>query len=362
MRKTVTRLFACVAGLWFPAVVCAALLAWSAGGCSVSTEGIEFFGGDYQVPEIHAFRVCDEYAVELEMSKDVSLEDAQICIVPEGSAVSSFALLAEHTFDSLRIAGIAGNGTQSLRLTFSEQMEIGRRYILYGRLRDGRSNSLTVAVPFTGYNYRPPKVLINEIQSFYSGSAKTKRIEFAELYVLEDGNLGGLELLSVRKGDKAAYSFPALEVKAGEYITLHYRVLAEEEDVCVDETGCDVAESGGSYSCVSARDFWFAGNAKRIDDDADVLILRTADGRILDGVPYCKKAEKWTDALAESVEGLVRSGVWDSSAPYIDAEKNTATTSLSRQNQNVPSSALDWIVVASNNATPGEKNSANAKK
>ena len=326
MKKTVMQLWAGIAGLWFPVVVCAALLVWSAGSCSVSTEGIEFFGGDYQAPEIHAFRVCDEYAVELEVSKAVSLEDAQICIVPENSTVSSFALFAEHTFESLQIANIAGNGTQTLRLTFSAHTSIGQQYILYGRLRDCSSNSLTIAIPFIGYNSRPPKALINEIQCCYNGSAKTKRIEFVELYVLEDGNLGGLELFSAKKGDKATYTFPALEVRAGEYITLHYRVLAEEEAVCINETSDDISASGGSNSCDSARDFWFYGSAKRIDEYADVLILRTADGRLIDGIPYCKKAEKWTDALTHRVEVLVQNGVWDSSAPYIDATKNTATT------------------------------------
>ena len=351
MKKIFPFLKAAFVWGFFPLML-AFLILWFAGGCSVSTEGIHILAGDYELPQIKDVIVDSSDSILIQVSKNVRLEDCSLSKIPDEKEFSSFEILSSGEYESLELESVSGAGTDSIRIDFAQETEIGKNYILFGRLVDSSENTVEIALSFKGFNCRPAKMIINEVNCKYDGTKS--RAEFVEFYVLEDGNLSGLELCSTKYGEEKKYIFPCAEVKKGEYICLHLRVLNGEEELCVDELGSDLTLSQGSRTS-SARDLWYYGNAARISD-TDVLLLKGKKSQIIDGIPYCAKdLSKWNDNMESALELLCAQGLW--SGEYMSSVGASATSSMSRQRQSVPSSKENWIVVKAGNASPGLVNS-----
>jgi hypothetical protein len=186
---------------------------------------------------------------------------------------------------------------------------------------------------------------------------------------LEAGNLGAMRLfIAGHSLSNPAYEFPPAEVKKGEYIVLHLRTV---EDGCADETGSDLALSGGIEAFDTARDFWVPGTAKLLHK-TDALWLMDQDDKIIDAVLLCEKPEaKWaSETVAEAARFIGLQNAWlpsadDSADGWVPEPKDAVLTagttntrtvcrdeSLARQNR-----AANWYIAATSSASPGKPNS-----
>ena len=71
-------------------------------------------------------------------------------------------LIAKDLITDIHMHVIPGvdDGARSME----ESCEIGAHYELYGCVSDKIGNSLTFCVPFTGYNFFVPKLIMSELQ------------------------------------------------------------------------------------------------------------------------------------------------------------------------------------------------------
>jgi hypothetical protein len=228
---------------------------------------------------------------------------------------------------------------------------------------DEWKNAISAQAPLTAKNLNFPTLQINELRTEYS----KPRSEFIEFKILSEGNLGALRVFAAgNNANPMIYQFAPVEVHAGDYIVLHLRTL--EEDLCVDEYGDDLAESGGTDSCPSARDLWIPGSAKLLRK-TDIVYVLDQDDRALDGVIISEtKDSSWNkDYLATAAEFLFNQGVFKSPSGEIcrpvDAVdssviKTSFTRSISRdETADNTGSSLDWYVTATGGVTPGFANS-----
>jgi len=206
---------------------------------------------------------------------------------------------------------------------------------------------------------------INELRTEYNGTAK--RAEYVEFKAKQSGNLNGLSLhIMYEKNNPFVYDFPDIDVALGEYITLHLRTL---EDGCIDELEDDLALSGGTDSCPTARDLWVSGSDKLLHS-TDIAYLQDENGKILDAVVMNETpSDAWNKSQAHFagiMENLFNAGMWkaaDGQTPTpldaVDTSSiNTAATkSVSRyENQENTHTAEDWHITAQSGATPGMPN------
>jgi hypothetical protein len=188
--------------------------------------------------------------------------------------------------------------------------------------------------------------VINEIRTEYS----KPKVEFIELKVLSDGNLGGIEL--VVASDEDSYIFPAVEVKSGDLVVLHYRNI---EEGCIDEIDNDKELSTATESS-SSIDLWIENTSARIAKSDVILLKNKRQGEIVDSGLYMENsATSWkTPFLSECAELAISSETWIGNPVISDGV--TATRTLSRVNLNKDASA--WIVTATSKASPGKENSS----
>jgi hypothetical protein len=206
-----------------------------------------------------------------------------------------------------------------------------------------------------------PKLLITELEDDYS---KDTRIEFVELKTLSAGNLGGIRLyITSYTKNPLVFEFPSVEAAAGEYICVHLRTLDEGT---ADETGSDLALSGGNFS-TKGRDFWIPGSTELLHK-TDIVYLMDQDDNIIDAAMMSESPDSWgttKDHFTLAAELLHKQGAWLSNGggipgpgDAIPSAKKSATRSISRD-ETAPDTnkAGDWYITATSNATPGEPNS-----
>jgi len=214
----------------------------------------------------------------------------------------------------------------------------------------------------------PPLVYlleINELRTEYSSTSK--RAEYIEFKVKQAGNLFGYGLHIMYDSIKPfIYNFPAIDVTLGEYITLHLRSL---ESNCIDELGDDLALSGGTDSCTTARDLWVSGSVKLLHQ-TDIVYLQDAYGRFIDAIIMNETpSAQWNKTLShftEIAENLYNNGMWKSvddqkPTPYdavdTSAIKTAATRSVSRyEKKENTHTSNDWYITATSGVTPGLPN------
>ena len=330
--------------------------------CKMTEEGIEVFEGDIQAPKIVSFSVENSNNIAITYTEKVFLS---------GVVVSS-----EDNSYYKEISDVEYNDDENIaRINLEIPTVIGVDYTVTGEAADSAGNTLSFSLPFKGYNSCPARILLSEVRSVHATTSGTiKKAEYIEFYVLKGGNTSGLEVISASDGTEKKYSFPALEVKEGEYITVHYR-LVEDGSTCINELEDDLTLSTAEGSCDTARDLWINNTDTRISD-SDVIILKDG-GRnlILDAVLYAKEVTgSWyyKEQKTLSVEAF-ESGVWLGGSDKTFATNSsgiTAIRTLCRQNIQklietykdieidfsilIPSSKDDWVVEAK--GSPGEAN------
>jgi len=207
-------------------------------------------------------------------------------------------------------------------------------------------------------------LIINELRTEYSFASK--RAEFIEFKVMNACNLSGISVHIMNKEkNHFVYNFPNIDVSKGEYITLHLQTL---ESNCKDELGNNLALSGGTDSCPTARDLWAAGNDEHLNP-TDIVYLKDSDGKIIDAVVLNKQpSSKWEKSLAhfeQIMEFLFNEGVWGSKygekpTPY-DAVDTSLITNINRsvcryEGRENHFNAADWYISGIGNFTPGLPN------
>jgi len=251
-----------------------------------------------------------------------------------------------------------------VKVFLKENLELQTEFQIELIVEDDLDNSLSVQVPLL-VNDWVPKIEINELRTEYSSAAK--RAEFIEFKTKSTGELDGLRLYIMWDAKNPYYyAFPSVDVKSGEYVTLHLRTL---DTGWVDELGEDLAESAGTDSSPTARDLWVSGSNELLHK-TDIVYLQDADGRILDAVILNEKpGETWEKNRAHFAgiaEDLYDRGVWKSKdgqppTPFdaVDTSeiKSSATKSVSRYEMNKNThTANDWYITDQGGASPGQHN------
>lgn len=330
--------------------------------CRSSVESLELLSGDFSVPKITKFCATSSNSARIDFSREVELKNTELFLSDEISSMGDVECKYEEN---------------SVLLEFQNETAIGIDYKVEGMAFDSAGNSLTFSVPFKGFNSNPAKVIITELRNAYgtktSNGAKVHRSEFVELYVLKDGNLSGLEIVSAANGDKTKFVLPAVEVKEGDYVTLHMRTIVAEGldgEGMHNELGENLKISTHEDSCDSARDLW-SECTKKPFAASDIVVLRNSNTfEILDAVVFAKSdCTEWKKGISDFAPIVSESGIWQGGASVENAvccDNASATRSLSRQNlkeaiaaykkgQPIVNGKEYWIVAKT--ATPGYKNS-----
>lgn len=286
--------------------------------CRISAEGIKLLEGDYESPVLEKFVVEDSQTLDLLFSKKVGLTSCSVSLVDE--AVENKSENSENELNYSIEECKAENGVM-LKVKFKSKMILGKDYIFYGIVTDENGNSLTLEVPFKGYNSRVPFIVMTEIQSASVGSqtksekeAGIYRNEYVEFLCLDKGNLSGLELISGYDGESKKYVFPSVEVNVGEVFVVHLR---NRGNGCINETGSNLNQAYASYSKPGIRDLWSSEEDTVLGNKTDVIVLRNqADGSIIDAVFYRDSSvENWSRDMEKYAKMAAEYGIYESYEP-----------------------------------------------
>lgn len=311
------------------------MIIFSGISCTLTPEGISIISGNYESPKYLELKVNSKNSLQLLFSTSINLENLKIYPLDETQELQ---------------VETKNLGEGIWQIDSDENFDCTKSYIIEGYVLDERKNSLYFKDSFIGHNDRVPKVVINEIRTEYS----KPKVEFIELKVLSDGNLGGMELVVASDGQDNSYILPAVEVKSGDLVVLHYRNI---EEGCIDEIDNDKELSTATESS-DAIDLWIENEKSRIAKSDVILLKNKRQGEVVDSVLYMESsATSWkTDFISECAQLALSSETWIGNPVISDGL--TATRTLSRQNLNKDSSA--WIVTATSKATPGKENSSQA--
>jgi hypothetical protein len=342
------------------ALVAAMYFAAGLAGCRATADSVKLLDGDFTPPELQNFAPNDTANFTMRFSEPVT--------------VSAVEVLEAETDNLLGEAiQVPNEDPAVVTLRLASPTVLGVRYFMNGIVTDSSGNTLDFSVAFTGYNDKVPALLLSEVRSKNTTSAKPK-VEYLELYALKDGNIAGVQLFNAADGLEKTFDFPACEVKKGEYIVVYFgkstEIITE-----VDELGSNLGLSTGENAS-EGRDLYVVDDARRISK-TDIFILRErAGGKVLDVLLTNGSAKeawdaKWLPAVTEAAE----SGLWPNAtdiAVAMDSSKVTTTRTLSRQNIGAaqvaanagntvetftPQGSGAWLVTKTSSASPGEKNS-----
>ncbi|MDR2630262.1 MAG: hypothetical protein LBC60_05000 [Spirochaetaceae bacterium] len=258
---------------------------------------------------------------------------------------------------TLEVKSIIGGATVQIHLN-RPALE-GERITANILVEDEGGNTLDVLIPFRARNDRLPSFTITELRTEYS----KPKVEFVEIKTKNPGNLGALRLFSASVSmDTPIWEFPPVEVGGNEYIVIHLRSI---EEGTVNETGTNLAASGGTEASPTARDFWVPGAAKLLHKTGAVYFM-DQDDRIVDGILLCEDDTSWSkkEFMRSAAELLKSQGAWTAAAGDIPGPQDavaskgtTVTRSISRR-EALPDSngKADWYITANSKASPGKPN------
>lgn len=332
----------------FAAAIAFAALFFVASSCALNPEIVTVWGGDVEVPKLVGVEPVSAKEIRATFSAPVSISNAEVAMpdVPGAIITTSWE----------------SGGDNSIVFILDEAVGVGSSAALSATVADGKGDTLSFSVPFTGYNDHPAKLRLNEIRTDYSGataSAKPK-VEFIEFVVVASGNLGGVEVYNAGNAARPSYEFPPVEVSAGDFIVYHLRSI---EEGLVNETDA-IDASGGADARPTARDFWDTQTRKPFKDDNVILVRERKSGPIMDALLYvAPKTTDWSsDAVKAAAELAFSSGAWKPGAGVADAAGTTslsATRTLGRDSlSHDTDSAADWAVCAKSKCSPGMANPA----
>lgn len=357
--------------------------------CRLTEEGVEIIPADTTAPSVESFNITGSQKITVNCSEKIVLDKISVYEIEGGDEEEEIPLV----MDSAQAFAVADSLTysddgKSCEIQLSSETKVGKSYIFSGTVYDITGNSLEFAQKFYGFNEKPAKLIFNEIRTTYKKDKNAA--EFIEFYCLASGNTYGLEVVSAANTEAKKYVFPAIEVKKGEYITLHGRIFENLEASALDELEDDLTLSTANESCDTARDLWKSGSEK-IVSNTDVLVIRdTVSKEIKDAVLLSLSGKsEWTKSLmTEFAAEAYESGIWKDGALPVNAVCTDGMTSsilrsISRQNTSeiikkysdeskipefIQTSVSDWIVTTTykdpdtketiSGATPGFENSS----
>lgn len=280
--------------------------------CKINSQGIQIIGGNYSIPKLQEINVESEQIVKLKFSEGVNIKNIVVSPFIENvsnsteiSSTSELSLAIKTATDknhSIKCSTNFEDENKTVKIIIEEKTEIGKKYEIYGVVEDKIGNSLTFCVPFSGYNSKIPKILITEIhpamanQNNDEKSKNVRRVEYVKFLALTDGNLSGLKFCSGLYGESKGYDFPAVNVKSGEFFTLHLRT---KNDGCISEEGDDLSLAFSKYTSDNIRDLWISLDEKTVGDKKDILVVKNSiTGKLYDAFMYSDGSfENWSNVL-----------------------------------------------------------------
>lgn len=332
--------------------------------CQITPQGITIVGDNAASPKITEVNTNDDF-IEVLFSKRVQVEKA--FAVEENAELTSI----ENFLDTdEKLSVLWSQNEEGTKLTFNtkEETKIGVHYQMFSCVKDENGNSLSFTIPFFGKNDHPAKVVLSEVNETYSKN--DGMTEFVELYVVEKGNLFGLELYSA--SDKRSFELPAAEVATGEYVIVHLRSPADSNGA-VSELDADLSLSTALGAVRGARDIWMEGDQSALSSTAEIIILSDkSHSKMIDCLMYCKQeyAEQNSDWKSESLKEVsalcVESGLWKGEGKPSDSVYSTKRKSISyisrtniadiKQDSELENSCSVWEGITKSRLTPGKPN------
>ena len=317
------------------------------GACSCSTEQAiqKVLGASVETPVFLGVKALSSREIQFEFSKPVAVR----------------SLTFDPRLDIQSISDRTTGEQSSALVSLAETMEGGARIVADLLVEDELGNTLGALIPFRSRNDRIPRLQITELRTEYANP----KAEFVEIKTLSAGNLGALRLFIAGTGmDEPVFEFPPAEVASGEYLVVHLRTL---DPASVDETGANLALSGGTEALPDVRDFWAPEAVKRLRKTDAVLLLDQED-RILDGALLAENPDNaWAkEDLDRAAKLLAAQGAWKNSAgsqslsprEAIPTKGTTATRTICRdETAQDTDTAADWHIAATSQASPGKPNS-----
>lgn len=395
-------------GVFLTSAIVAAALAFVAPvSCRMTDDSSDGGSSDTNAPIVEDFSVKDSKTFIIFCTEKIVLDNIQVVEYQEGNVDGSGASeesdipAADSTglFAQAEAITYSEDG-KSAEIEISEEMDNGKTYVFSGTVYDTAGNSLEFSQKVIS-NSEPARLVFNEVRYVYESSSQ--KTEYVEFFVIKGGNTAGLEYVSASKGEELKYEFPSINVKAGDYITLHGRTYisttaknsetGDKEDVIyniegwADEIGDDLSLSKAVDSCDTARDLWIEGN-KKICSGTDILIIRNSlSSAVVDVLLVAAKEDgEWSKKLLSFINETGISKIWENpenqATALLTKGATTVNRSISRQNTKelyekykdeellpeiIPTSATDWLVTDKtgsgkslvSGATPGYENSSN---
>lgn len=346
------------------AIVASFFLTFNVLGCGSTLSGLSMLSGDFSVPKITSFELKEADLVQLSFTKNVEVSNLSLTLLLENE---NQEVPCDFSFEE-----------EKLLLRLQNQMTPGSSYQLDGCVMDENKNILSFSIPFKGFNGRVPSLLISEVRNAYGSKSINKvkhyKTEFVELFILEDGNLSGVKIISANDGEEKSYTFPNLEVKVGSYVTVHMRTIPQDkitDEILISEIDGDLTASYSLDTSSYAIDLW-SENSSAVFAQSDVIaVIDSQTGLPLDALCY-ETYEKKLDTFSEIAELVLQNENWLGD-PF-DASLVTSsavTRSIARQNLSslyadfknglyeekiISSQASDFLLVSE--VTPGYENSS----
>lgn len=334
----------CIPLIQFVRFAASMLLAAVCSCCSLDEEIVSQWGMDVSCPHLVSLSPADETCVKADFTQPVrvvasslrtDIEDGpDLPVAPADTALS--------TAVSFLLPAAPGPGKKAL---------------LSATVEDARGNRLSFAVPFVGWNSRVPRLAVNEIRCVYS----KPRVEFVELLVLEDGNLGGVAIENPGNAASPVWTFPSVEVSRGDFVVYHLRSI---EEGLVDEVSPGLV-SAGTDARADAVDFWDDQSKAPLKKTGGILVRERVDGKILDAAFWAEDGkDSWPNpGLEAAAAEAVSQGSWGPDAGIGSAVPSlgtTATRTLCRDRFSGgvedTDSAADWRVCATGKSSAGAEN------
>lgn len=281
--------------------------------------------------------------------------DERVAALPKSIAVSP-----EMPIEKIEAAG------STIIVTLGADQKVGSEYTIEAAAEDLRKNSTTLLTHFYGYNPSVPAVLINEFISRGSGSHP----DLVELYVKSDGNMAGVCACNgTTDFFQERFIFPSIEVKAGDYILLHWKPQGVPEEI--NETA-DKAASGGLDASPQAFDEWVPRGTGLGSNSGVISLYASPGGSLIDAVLFCNRTSQSDESytgfgskeMLQQATQLVEEGGWKTKAEAVAPEDavnpdgTTSTRSLCRSSLSADTDAAsDWHIVPTRKATFGSINS-----
>lgn len=204
----------------------------------------------------------------------------------------------------------AASADSELSLDFPADMRPGLDYRVAGEVEDERGNSTRFALSFVGWNERPPRLGLSELQTGKNSSTTAPHRDYVELECGAGGNLGGVEVVWASSVKAFRYRFPAAEVEAGDFVVLHLAPMGLPEER--DETGVALDLSGGVDATAGGRDFWSQAGGLP-DENGALAVYDRPGGKIVSAFFYADEAkagELGSSKLGSLLEEIASSGAW----------------------------------------------------